>query len=194
VPGVYEGAVRFPFQAAGQAGLSVYGDGRGCNTLTGRFEVLEATYGPTGDVISFAASFEQHCEGMAPALFGTILFNTNAPVPPHVTLTLTGCTDCHTGDHLAVQGHLTNAGTASIAVEFKLGFRLPNGTGASVFGPSGRHRIVTLPAGLDSTFTIVDFPWPAGAPGGVWQVEGTLLEPSLGRTYSRDVKVLEATP
>src|SRR5438876_151081 len=40
VPGVYEGATSWPFQAASSPGLSVYGDGRGCNTLTGRFVVL----------------------------------------------------------------------------------------------------------------------------------------------------------
>ena len=79
VPGVYEGAGRF--SQPGQPGLDVSGDGRGCNMVTGRFEVSEATYGSNGEVISFAANFEQHCEGMVPALFGTIQFNANAPVP-----------------------------------------------------------------------------------------------------------------
>ncbi|HEY5594575.1 MAG TPA: hypothetical protein VIL61_05380, partial [Nitrospiria bacterium] len=36
--GAYEGATRFPFQEPAQPGLSVVGDGRGCNMLTGRFE------------------------------------------------------------------------------------------------------------------------------------------------------------
>ena len=69
-PGVYEHATRFPFQQATVPGLNVSGEGRGCNTLTGRFEVLEATYGPSGEVLTFAADFEQHCEGSAPALSG----------------------------------------------------------------------------------------------------------------------------
>src|ERR1041385_3842107 len=38
-PGTYSGAVRFPFQASTQPGLSVAGDGRGSNTLTGSFTV-----------------------------------------------------------------------------------------------------------------------------------------------------------
>ncbi len=46
VPGVYEGAARYPFQSPSQPGLSFVGDGRGCNTVTGRFQVLEALYGP----------------------------------------------------------------------------------------------------------------------------------------------------
>lgn len=74
--GTYESATRFPFQSSTVPGLSVSGAGRGCNTLTGRFTVLEATYGPTGDVLAFAADFEQHCEGGAPALFGAVRFNS----------------------------------------------------------------------------------------------------------------------
>lgn len=73
--GIYEGATRFPFQAATSPGLSVSGQGRGCNMLTGRFEVLEIGFGTTGEVTSFAADFEQHCEGASAALFGSIRIN-----------------------------------------------------------------------------------------------------------------------
>jgi hypothetical protein len=68
--GQYEGATRYPFQSPTGSGLDVFGDGRGCNTLTGRFVVLEAVYDGSGNVMQFAADFEQHCEGMTPALFG----------------------------------------------------------------------------------------------------------------------------
>ena len=40
--GTYTGAMRFPFQNLGQPGLSVSGDGAGCNTLTGSFVVLSS--------------------------------------------------------------------------------------------------------------------------------------------------------
>ena len=42
-PGVYLNATRYPFQAPSEPGLDVSGNGRGCNMLTGSFEVLEAT-------------------------------------------------------------------------------------------------------------------------------------------------------
>ncbi len=71
-PGAYEGATRYPFQAPTTSGLSVYGTGRGCNTLTGRFDVLEAVYAPDGSVLRFSADFEQHCEGGIPALRGSV--------------------------------------------------------------------------------------------------------------------------
>jgi hypothetical protein len=44
--------------------------------------VLEVVYGPTGEVERFAATFEQHCEGMEPALTGSILFNSTLQGPP----------------------------------------------------------------------------------------------------------------
>src|SRR5215469_296742 len=58
--GTYPGATRWPFEAPNQPGLSVFGDGRGCNTLTGSFAVLEISYGADGNIASFDATFEQH--------------------------------------------------------------------------------------------------------------------------------------
>lgn len=71
-PGVYEGAMRHPFEAPDAPGLAVTGNGRGCNMLSGRFVVDEARYGPQGVVRSLLARFEQHCEGAVPALRGEV--------------------------------------------------------------------------------------------------------------------------
>lgn len=87
VPGVYNGAVRYPFQEPSQPGLSFYGDGRGCNTLTGTFTVTKAVYGPYGYIQEFEADFEQHCEGLEPALFGSVSIS-NPPPPPAMTFDL----------------------------------------------------------------------------------------------------------
>jgi Calx-beta domain-containing protein len=70
--GDYENAQRFPFQAPGVPGLSVWGAGRGCNTLTGSFIVSKAAYDLSGNVQHFSADFEQHCDGGAPALRGSV--------------------------------------------------------------------------------------------------------------------------
>ena len=48
--GVYSGAARFPFHAS-QPGLSVSGNSRACNTVTGSFEVKEAVYGVDNQVV-----------------------------------------------------------------------------------------------------------------------------------------------
>jgi HYR domain len=83
VEGSYTGALRFPFNDDAP-GLSVSGDGRGCNTLTGQFDVDEISHASTGELLVFDATFEQHCEGGDPALFGRIRIE-NPPPPPDVT-------------------------------------------------------------------------------------------------------------
>ena len=75
--GTYTGATRFPFQAFNEPGLSIAGDGAGCNTVTGSFTVLEINYAPGGGIDSFDATFEQHCEGASPALRGEFRFNAH---------------------------------------------------------------------------------------------------------------------
>ena len=191
-PGIYEGATRFPFQEPDEPGLSVSGDGRGCNTLTGRFEVLEVKYGSGDTVTSFAATFEQHCEGASPALFGSILFNSGAPVPPELTLTLTGCTDCKVGDEFSATARLTNPGSRSVVVEIKIGLRRPDGTSRSLL--DGKHVVLTLPAGFDETVPLATFEIRAGLQTGPWQLEGTVLEVTLGKTFDREVRVFEINP
>jgi hypothetical protein len=74
VPGTYAGATRFPFEGFGEPGLSVDGDGRGCNTLTGSFDVSSVVFDSHDRVGRFEATFEQHCEGAAPALRGHVRF------------------------------------------------------------------------------------------------------------------------
>ena len=74
--GDYENAQRYPFQPAGTPGLAIDGDYRGCNTLTGNFQVLKAGYNSSNVLQSFSANFEQHCEGAAPALFGWLRYHT----------------------------------------------------------------------------------------------------------------------
>jgi hypothetical protein len=58
---VYNGAERFPFEPDGQPGLSVSGDGRGCNELTGRFEIHRLTF-VSNRLTDFVATWEQFCE------------------------------------------------------------------------------------------------------------------------------------
>ncbi|RIL05128.1 MAG: hypothetical protein DCC71_11550 [Proteobacteria bacterium] len=69
--------MRSPFQEGDAPGLSVFGSGRGCNTLTGWFEVLEHEVDARGRLRRFAADFEQHCEGAAPALRGSVRYGSS---------------------------------------------------------------------------------------------------------------------
>ncbi len=73
--GVYLDAQRAPFAEPGHPGLEVNGDGRGCNQLTGSFEIISLRLGEAGIVRRLHATFEQHCEGAEPALRGEIRFH-----------------------------------------------------------------------------------------------------------------------
>src|SRR6266536_173113 len=68
-------------------GLSLVENGRGCNTVTASFTVLDAVYGANGYVQTFDATFEQHCDGLDPAARGEVHI-ANPPPPPALTLDL----------------------------------------------------------------------------------------------------------
>lgn len=79
--GTYDDATRFPFQSPVNPGLTFAGNGRGNNTLTGSFKVLDVTYGVNGTVLSFAADFVQYDEGMLNRWnVGSIRYNSDIPV------------------------------------------------------------------------------------------------------------------
>jgi len=90
VEGSYSNAVRAAFRGAGQPGLDVYGDGRGCNEVAGSFNVLRAVYGPNNTVIQFDATFVQYCEGWMPPLTGEIRYDTTPALTVSASINSTG--------------------------------------------------------------------------------------------------------
>jgi hypothetical protein len=83
-PGLYEGPVREGTQAAGEPGLDVSANGRGCNALTGRFIVYDVAYGAGDAIDAFAADFVQYCDGSPLALAGAIRVNASDAIPDFV--------------------------------------------------------------------------------------------------------------
>ncbi|MFL5737909.1 MAG: hypothetical protein ACJ76P_11300 [Actinomycetota bacterium] len=85
--GLYFHAARGAF---GHAGIDIFGDGRGCNNTSGRFEVLDLATWSGGAIRRLSLIYEQHCEGGVPALFGQIDFHepeapsSYSPAPDHV--------------------------------------------------------------------------------------------------------------
>ncbi|MDP3846343.1 MAG: hypothetical protein Q8R10_07970 [Pseudomonas sp.] len=102
-PGLYKGAERFPFQKTTYPGLDFSGNGRGCNTLTGSFNVSDVSYDTGGTLKSLSATFEQHCEGAVPALRGTLTYNLH-PVIGALSIGMTPisaqCTNKSTGQKI----------------------------------------------------------------------------------------------
>jgi hypothetical protein len=75
--GYYPDAMRHPFEDEGRPGLSISGDGRGCNQLSGWFEIHEVDIDDSvtpAILLRLTATFEQHCEGGEPKLLGCIRF------------------------------------------------------------------------------------------------------------------------
>ena len=86
VPGVgyYANAVRWPFEPYNQPGMEVSGNGRGENTLTGWFDILDLQLNAAGtEITSVAIDFDQWGGTEAqsgPSLYGSIRINSDLPV------------------------------------------------------------------------------------------------------------------
>ena len=63
---------------AGQPLITVTADGNACTSFSGRFIVDEITTNVAGNLLTFSARFEQHCNGGDPALFGALSYNATA--------------------------------------------------------------------------------------------------------------------
>jgi hypothetical protein len=83
-------AARYPFQSPMGAGLSMYGDGRGCNTLKGWFQVREYVLNSAGTVKKLAIDFVQNCEESMPPLYGAVRINSSIPLTVPETAAVAG--------------------------------------------------------------------------------------------------------
>lgn len=110
LPGIYSNVQRAAFAAAGYAGLDVGFNGRGCNTVTGSFSVLDAVYVGT-TVQRFDATFSENCDSSTPSLTGRIRINE-----PSVLLSsvLPGSRSVTAGAHPTVFATILNTGTAAL--------------------------------------------------------------------------------
>ncbi len=114
--GTFENAQRSA--DATHPGLDVYGQGRGCNATTGQFVITELERDAGGLVTTLAVSFEQHCEGGPPALFGEARYQAAAGyqlmtvTPVSIDLGPAGI-----GSATAAQTvHVTSSGTVAVGL------------------------------------------------------------------------------
>lgn len=79
--GLYTGAQRFPFNSPTKPGISISGNGRGNNTQTGWFNVLEIAYDDAGTLNKFAVDFKQFDESNETiGLYGSLRFNSSIAI------------------------------------------------------------------------------------------------------------------
>jgi hypothetical protein len=85
--GVYTNAARYPFND-GSPGLSVYGNGRGCNTDCGSFQILELGTNADGSLGDLWLTFTQYCECYDAPMTGEIRYNSQLAPPAPAARTL----------------------------------------------------------------------------------------------------------
>jgi hypothetical protein len=70
--GTYAHAHRYGMDDSGQPSLEISGDGRGCNQISGSYQVTGVEYRSEGNIFKFAATFEQLCDDSKVPLRGSI--------------------------------------------------------------------------------------------------------------------------
>lgn len=189
VPGAYEGAMRYPFNPSGTPGLDVYGDGRGCNSVTGRFDVFEAVFGPNGYIERFHAQFEQHCEGGEPALRGEILV-VNPPPPPQLEITLS-VNGSGKVDRLTGIATLTGTLRCTLVVPVNLSANLSQRL--TRFAQASGYGWTSVPCSPDGVAWSITVPPQGSVPFGGGMAQGVLAATGYDGYYGNIVTV-GATP
>lgn len=90
--GTYLRAERAAFVTGKAPGLDVFGSGRGCNTVSGQFQITKLTWTSSGTVADIDVLFEMHCEGGTAALRGELWVSTVAGAhraPPNAASPIT---------------------------------------------------------------------------------------------------------
>lgn len=193
---VYDNAVRYPFQGPTKPGLSLDGDGRGCNTLTGSFTVNSATFGLHGWIESFDATFVQHCEGDPnSAATGEVVLN-NGPAPPEFSAKVTPAATNHVSfvsGRAVITGTMTCNRSASVNLAGTLSQRVSrkklatgnwSATAIACSPTPAKWRATVIPNGhipfvkgkaeIDGTYSTLD---------PVYQI-------NVGKSFSRIVRLI----
>jgi hypothetical protein len=88
VPGTYTGATGYPLNSGSAPGISVFGDGRGCDSYYGTFTIYQIASDSTGALTQLNATFTQTCDAItSPPLVGFIRYNATEPTPVPALLT-----------------------------------------------------------------------------------------------------------
>lgn len=139
--GAYEDAVRAPFHAGDQPGLSFSaGLGTECGSLTGRFEVHDVGLDIDGNVLLFDASFSQACDSTPwSPLVGRVRYFTSTRTTLSVPWSLVyGAEDASPFDvEVTTLDSVTPAGTVAVTTEngeLVCTATLSGGTGSCTLG------------------------------------------------------------
>jgi hypothetical protein len=104
-------------------------------------------------------------------------------------LILTGCSAvCRVGDTFSARVTVTNSGTRPAQVEVKAGVKLPDGSPLSL-STLASDFVFNLAAGQMISGDLLNTTIPRGIPAGTYRYEVALLDPGLGVTLFREMRV-----
>lgn len=192
--GSYPNARRAPFRDDAP-GLDIYGDGRGCNQVYGKFVVDTANYDESGAIVALDLSYTQHCEGAeSPALTGELRLG---PTPLEVgasvqgtgvlrmrerSATVSGTVTCTAAATVTVSGSVEQVRSAGRVVNAAFSTEVACEPGAPVTW-TATALASTRPAFRSGTATV--------------QVRASAADPAYGKTVSASASgsvVLAARP
>jgi hypothetical protein len=146
--GVYDTAL---YSDATHAGLFIDRDGRQlCGSAAGRLEIDDVTYAASGDVQTFSARFEDHCNGETPALFGAISYNSTADYRTRTISSNSIVVDTVGATPASGSVTITNHGPSTLTPS---GFSI-SGSNAAQFALTANTCTSTLSAGSACTVTV----------------------------------------
>jgi hypothetical protein len=151
VPGTYENVQRATMRTAGHPGLDVSGDLYGCDNMGGRFVVDDASYDAAGNVLTFSARFEAHCDNATTAaLFGFVSYHSSAPYRSRTVSANTLAYTSTAGEPVSQSVTITNEGPATDdPAHLSI-----TGTDASKFAITGTNCTGPLAAGASCSITV----------------------------------------
>jgi hypothetical protein len=192
--GEYDGAQQTEFRSPTRPGIDVFGDSRGCST-TGRFLVSDFALNSDGTIARLAIDFEQHCENIPAALYGSFRYNSSVVAEPRLAVasayTLKG--NAGTSDALVTLS-LCLPSTTIVQVAYATadgsavqGTDYVNTSGMVTFQPGITSQTVTIPimgdflARGNKTFK-VKLSAPSGAPIGASSASILIRDPNVTLT------------
>ena len=192
---VYEGAQRAAFHAPPKPGIDVSGDGRGCNTDTGRFLVSDVAFAQDGTVERLAVDFEQHCEDAPPALFGSVRYNSSVTAVPRVSVADATALKGNTGTNDATlilslslpSNQIVTVNYATVDGTAVAGTDYVSTAGTAEFQPGTTSQTITVPiigdhlARGNKAFQ-VRLSSPTGAPPGDVTAKVNIFDPNVPMT------------
>jgi parallel beta-helix repeat protein len=164
--GTYSNAARWPFNGS-SPGISVFGNGRGCNTVCGNFQIFELHTDGNGNVDRLWVTFTHICECSMAPMTGEIRYNSQTAPSVPVSKTIHVPADYSTiqaainsASLIAVDTVLVSPGTYNESVNFS-GRRVivtsANGPQSTLIKPPANSSAITFSSGETSNSVLMGF-------------------------------------